>query len=152
MQPSYEYGDRVRLIRNVRNDGTYPGIPTGTLLMRRGEVGHVLNVGTFLQDQLIYTVHFLGTDRRIGCREEELVDADLPWMPSRYETREKVSAAIPLSVNGEVRVPQGSVGEVFRVVREFERGQPFYHVQFPGRLLMVPESALNDASGEEAGR
>lgn len=152
MQPSYEYGDRVRLIRNVRNDGTYPGIPTGTLLMRRGEVGHVLNVGTFLQDQLIYTVHFLGTDRRIGCREEELVDADLPWMPSRYETREKVSAAIPLSVNGEVRVPQGRVGEVFRVVREFERGQPFYHVQFPGQLLLVPESALNDAHGEEAER
>jgi nitrogen fixation protein NifZ len=152
MQPSYEYGDQVRLIRNVRNDGTYPGIPTGTLLMRRGEVGHVLNVGTFLQDQLIYTVHFLGSDRRIGCREEELIDAALPWMPSRFETREKVSAGLALSVDGEVLVPQGAIGEVFKVIREFERGQPFYHVQFPGRLLVVPENALSDAVEVETER
>jgi nitrogen fixation protein NifZ len=150
MQPSYQYGDRVRLVRNVRNDGTYPGIPTGTLLMRRGEVGHVLNVGTFLQDQLIYTVHFLASDRRIGCREEELVDAELPWMPSRFETREKVSAALALSVHGEVLVPRGTIGEIFKVIREFQRGQPFYHVQFPGRLLVVPENALNDAVETEA--
>ena len=34
--PLYEYGQAVRLIRNVRNDGTYPGSDTGALLMRRG--------------------------------------------------------------------------------------------------------------------
>lgn len=57
--PLYEYGQAVRLIRNVRNDGTYPGKDTGALLMRRGAVGCVYDVGTYLQDQLIYRVHFL---------------------------------------------------------------------------------------------
>ena len=29
--PLFEYGDEVRVVRNVRNDGTYPGMDTGTL-------------------------------------------------------------------------------------------------------------------------
>jgi len=45
----------------------------GTLLVRRGSVGNILNVGTFLQDQVIYTVHFLAVDRMVGCRLEELI-------------------------------------------------------------------------------
>ena len=59
MLPKFEFGDEVRIIRNVRNDGTYPGVPIGTLLIRRGSTGFVMNVGTFLQDQLIYTVNIL---------------------------------------------------------------------------------------------
>ena len=39
--PQFEYGDEVRVIRNVRNDGTYPGMDTGSLLIRRGSVGCV---------------------------------------------------------------------------------------------------------------
>ncbi len=46
----YNYGVAVRVIRNVRNDGTYPGMDTGDFLVRRGSVGYVVNVGTFLQD------------------------------------------------------------------------------------------------------
>ncbi len=141
MLPSYDYGDRVRVTRNVRNDGTYPGLATGTLLVRRGSVGHVMNVGTFLQDQIIYTVHFLDQDRIVGCREEELIGADEPWTPSRFETREKVLARLTLSVHGEILVPAGTEGEVMRVLCEFEDGV-HYHVHFPGHVLQVPESAL----------
>lgn len=141
MMPRYDYGDAVRVTRNVRNDGTYPGVSTGTLLVRRGSIGHVMNVGTFLQDQLIYTVHFLDQDRIVGCREEELIGADEPWTPSRFETREKVRARLTLAVHGEVLVETGAEGEVMRVVRDGERGV-HYHVHFPGHVLQVPESAL----------
>ena len=49
----YDYGESVRVIRNVRNDGTYPGLDVGAFLVRRGSIGYVVNVGTFLQDQVI---------------------------------------------------------------------------------------------------
>lgn len=142
MLPRFEYGAAVRLTRNVRNDGTYPGLETGKLLVRRGAVGYVLNVGTFLQDQLIYTVHFLDQGRIIGCREEELIGADEPWLPSRFETREKVRARVTLAVQGEVLAEAGTEGEVMRVVRDTSSGVQ-YHVHFPGHVLQVPESALD---------
>lgn len=140
MRPRFDYGDSVRVTRNVRNDGTYPGLVTGNLLVRRGSVGYVMNVGTFLQDQLIYTVNFLDQGRIVGCREEELIDIDEPWTPSRFETREKVRAALTLAVNGEVLVPAGTEGEVMRVVRGETEVQ--YHVHFPGHVLQVPERVL----------
>lgn len=150
--PLYDYGDVVRVIRNVRNDGTFPGLPTGTLLVRRGSVGHVVNVGTFLQDQIIYSVHFLDIDRLVGCREEELLDADEPWTPSRFEFRDKVRSRLTLAIQGEVVADAGSEGEILKVVRE--EGEPMrYHVNFAGRTLLVPESALdslNDATPEDS--
>ncbi len=145
MLPTYDYGDEVRVTRNVRNDGTFPGIDTGELLVRRGSTGHVVNIGTFLQDQIIYTVHFLDTDRMIGCREEELIPAAAPWTPSRFESREKVEAARHLVVRGETRAALGSVGEVLRVLRD-EASEVQYEVIFPGHVLRVPESALRPAA------
>ncbi len=141
MRPRFDYGDAVRVTRNVRNDGTYPGLDTGNLLVRRGSTGFVMNVGTFLQDQIIYTVNFLDQGRIVGCRAEELIGIDEPWTPSRFETREKVRNRFALAVDGEVRVPAGSVGEVMKVLREAE---PLvaYHVNFPGQLLLVPEGLL----------
>lgn len=141
MRPRYEIGDVLRVTRNVRNDGTFPGSDTGELLVRRGSVGHVVDVGTFLQDQIIYTVHFLDIGRQVGCREEELMSADDPWVPSRFEVREKVRARITLAVRGEVRAEAGAEGEIFRVVREVP-GQLQYQVIFHDRVLQVPESAL----------
>lgn len=148
MLPRFDYGDAVRVTRNVRNDGTYPGMVTGNLLVRRGSVGYVMNVGTFLQDQLIYTVHFIDQGRIVGCREEELLGADEPWNPSKFETREKVRSAITLAVNGEVLVPAGTEGEVMRVLRDTEKGVQ-YHVHFPGHVLQVPEQVLSRLDGED---
>lgn len=152
MEHRFDYGDPVRVTRNVRNDGTYPGLDVGNLLVRRGSVGFVMNVGTFLQDQIIYTVNFLDQDRIVGCREEELIAADAPWNPSRFETREKVRAALSLAVDGVVRVPAGTEGEVMQVLRDTDTGVQ-YHVHFPGRLLQVPERVLEPvqpAAGELA--
>lgn len=144
MHYEFDLGDAVRVIRNVKDDGTYPGANVGQLLVRRGSVGHVVDVGTFLQDQIIYSVHFLDINRIIGCREEELIAADAEWIPSRYEFREWVRCAVPLGQQGEVLVPEQSPGQIIKVVRHADNGVA-YQIHFdclPGRLLQVPEAAL----------
>jgi nitrogen fixation protein NifZ len=143
MEQRFDFGAAVRLTRNVRNDGTFPGLDVGNLLIKRGSVGYVMNVGTFLQDQIIYTVNFLDQGRVVGCRDEELIGADEPWVESRFETREKVRTRLALSLRGEVVVPAGSEGEVFKVLRDLPDGVQ-YHVHFPGgRMLQVPEALLD---------
>ncbi len=138
----FDFGEAVRVVRNVRNDGTYPGMPVGELLMRRGSVGHVIEVGTFLQDQVIYTVHFLDQGRMVGCRAEELIPAEAPWNPSRFEFRDKVLCSIDLPTSDGI-VPAGSEGEILKVLRDH---QPLlYHVRFPGKTMQVPESVLEPA-------
>lgn len=149
MEQKFEYGDQVRVTRNVRNDGTFPGLVMGNLLVRRGSVGYVRNVGTFLQDQIIYTVHFLEEDRIVGCREEELIGLDEPWNPSLFETREKVRARLTLAVQGEILVQAGTEGEVMKVLRDTDDGVQ-YHVHFPGHVLQVPERVLEALEPSES--
>ena len=142
----FEYGESVRVTRNVRNDGTYPGLDVGVLLIRRGSVGNVIEVGTFLQDQVIFTVHFLNHGRMVGCRLEELIGAEEPWNPSRFEFRDRVVCTIDLGIQGKVLFKKGTEGEVFKVIRDDELIQ--YHVVFEGRTLQLPESALAPAHPE----
>lgn len=136
----FEFGESVRVTRNIRNDGTYPGMEVGELLVRRGSVGNVIEVGTFLQDQIIYTVHFLQLGRMVGCRLEELLGVDEAWNPSLFEFREKVRCTVDLTINGTVLYPKGTVGEVLKVLRDNPLIQ--YHVYFTGKTLQVPETAL----------
>lgn len=143
MRPVFDFGDDVRVIRNVRNDGTFPGLETGQLLVRRGSIGHVRDVGSFLQDQIIYTVHFVEQDRVVGCRQEELILASDPWVPSMFEFRDRVLAKLPLAIRGEVIVEKGDTGEIQRVDRDAPGGVA-YEVRFPGRTLLVPETALQE--------
>lgn len=148
----WDIGDTVRVIRNVRNDGTFGNAAMGVLLIRRGSVGTVVDIGTFLQDQIIYSVHFLDTDRIVGCREEELIGGDQVWVPSSFEARERVRARRILALGGDLRIPRGAVGEVLRVVRRHgtddatsDAQAVVYHIHFdclPGRTLAVPEAAL----------
>jgi nitrogen fixation protein NifZ len=151
VRPKFEFGEAVRVIRNLRNDGTYPGEPTGRLLVRRGSVGYVRDVGTFLQDQLIYSVDFLDSERMVGCREQELQLESDPWIPNRFEFREKVTPTRFLAIDGDVIARPGDEGEIEKVLRENDDG-PAYHVRFYGRTLQVPEGALDflyPESGEE---
>lgn len=144
----YDYGDRVRVTRNVRNDGTYPGKETGDLLIRRGSVGNVIEMGTFLQDQVIYTVHFLDDGVMVGCRAEELIPAEAEWNPSQFEFRDKVLASMDLVINGEMIAQKGDEAEVIKVLRELKPIQ--YHVRFPGRTLQVPEQCLMSMPQKES--
>ena len=141
LEPRFAGDDAVRVIRNIRNDGTYPGQPTGALLVRRGSVGFVRHIGVFLQDQIIYTVHFLEAGNRIvGCRENELIAADAPWLPNRFERGDRVTAKRALVVGGEVVGATGAVGEIIAVIRGPETTH--YHVLLGQRVFRVPEAAL----------
>ncbi len=143
MKPIYDYGKEVRLTRNVRNDGTYPGEEVGALLVRRGEVGAIYDVGSYLQDQIIYRVYFLEAGRTVGCREEELIPADAPWVPNKFEFREKVMACQKIALGDEVIAEENEQGEIEKVVKD--EGRVSYHVRFRGRTFLMPEAILKSA-------
>lgn len=116
--------------------------------MRRGAVGCVYDVGTYLQDQLIYRVHFLTEGRTLGCREEELIPASEPWTPNRFEFRDRVISTRSLAIRGEVVVECGQEGEIMKVIRDLPDGIQ-YHVHFgDGVLLQVPEQSLEMAENQ----
>jgi len=73
--PAFRYGERVRALRHIRNDGTYPGREVGDLLVSKGEEGVVVSIGTFLQQFYIYGVEFVKTGHRVGMKRRELVAA-----------------------------------------------------------------------------
>lgn len=148
MLPAYEYGDEVRVTRNVRNDGTYPGKEIGDLLLKRGAVGVVYDVGTYLQDQLIYRVHFVEAGCIVGCREEELIRASDEWIPNIFEFRDEVVAKTTLSSKGQIIAEKGQKGEIAKVVRE--PGRMYYHVRFGDREFQLPESMLDAYEGESS--
>jgi nitrogen fixation protein NifZ len=74
--PYFTYGAKVRAKRLVRNDGTYAGREIGDLLVKKGEVGYVVSIGTFLQQFYIYGVEFLDSGNRVGMKRRELELAD----------------------------------------------------------------------------
>lgn len=75
--PLFNLGEKVKANRTVRNDGTYAGKEIGDVLAKKGEVGYVVSIGTFLQQFYVYGVEFLQTGNRVGmkCKELDSVDA-----------------------------------------------------------------------------
>lgn len=78
--PAFDYGQRVRSKKVIRNDGTFSGKEIGEILVNKGDVGYVASIGEFLQQFYIYAVHFVDHDYMVGCRakELELAEADSP--------------------------------------------------------------------------
>jgi nitrogen fixation protein NifZ len=72
LPPYFDMGDKVRTRKLIRNDGTFPGQEIGATLAKKGEVGYIINIGTYLQSSYIYAVHFMGTGYVVGCRKKEL--------------------------------------------------------------------------------
>jgi hypothetical protein len=139
--PRFEYGQTVRVTRDLRNDGTYPGVGTGKLLTPRGSVGHVRDMGVFLQDQVIYSVHFVALGRIVGCRESELIAADGVWSSARFQPGDRVSPRMSLAASGEIVATPDTIGEIQDIVRG-AKGDPVYQVAFGERYFHVPERAL----------
>lgn len=73
--PAFRYGEKVRALRVIRNDGTYPGKDIGDLLVKKGEEGVVVSIGTFLQQFYIYGVEFFGSGHKVGMKRRELAAA-----------------------------------------------------------------------------
>ncbi|MBD2693794.1 MULTISPECIES: nitrogen fixation protein NifZ [Nostocaceae] len=72
LPPAFEIGQKVRIRKLIKNDGTFPGQDIGAVLAQKGDVGYVASIGTFLQNTYIYAVHFLDTGFVIGCKKKEL--------------------------------------------------------------------------------
>lgn len=74
--PKFNYGQRVRTKKTIRNDGTFCGKDVGDVLAKKGEEGFVVNIGTFLQQHYIYGVEFILTGNKVGMKGKELEACD----------------------------------------------------------------------------
>jgi nitrogen fixation protein NifZ len=74
--PRFDYGEKVRSRYTVRNDGTFRGKDIGEVLVRKGDVGYVASIGTFLQQFYIYGVDFMERGYRVGMKGRELESLD----------------------------------------------------------------------------
>jgi nitrogen fixation protein NifZ len=70
--PTFDIGEKVRSRKLIRNDGTFPGKEIGATLAKKGDIGYVVTIGTFLQSSYIYAVHFISTGNIVGCKGKEL--------------------------------------------------------------------------------
>jgi len=76
--PIFDFGEKVRSRKVVRNDGTFPGKEIGEILVAKGDVGYVTSIGTFLQQFYIYGVEWIDLGYRVGMKGRELESLDQP--------------------------------------------------------------------------
>ena len=101
-KPKFGLGQKVELLSDIVNDGTYPHAKIGTLMMPKGSVGYIKSIGEFLQVIRVYEVHFFGVSdvpvEIVGCREHELfaledyrdeVEEELEYMRKHREKNYK---------------------------------------------------------------
>ncbi len=74
--PRFNMGERVIARSVIRNDGTYPGLDIGHVLVNKGDIGYVTSIGTFLQQFYIYAVEFIESKHKVGMRAKELCTLD----------------------------------------------------------------------------
>lgn len=71
--PAFMPGDRVRSTKHIRNDGTMFGKEIGEVVVKKGDIGYVRDIGVFLQQYYIYAVEFVERGSIVGMRARELV-------------------------------------------------------------------------------
>jgi nitrogen fixation protein NifZ len=76
--PRFDFGEKVTSRYTVRNDGTFRGKDIGEILVRKGDVGYVHSIGTFLQQHYIYGVMYVERGYCVGMKGRELVSLDAP--------------------------------------------------------------------------
>lgn len=71
--PKYQWGQRVKALIDLHNDGSFPDVPVEDLLVGVGDTGEIVQVGTHTGANLpVYLVEF-GERLVVGCLEEEIV-------------------------------------------------------------------------------
>jgi len=71
--PKYQWGQRVKTLIDLLNDGSFPDEPAEALLVRVGDTGEIVQVGTHTDTNTpIYLVEFSGR-LVVGCLEEEIL-------------------------------------------------------------------------------
>lgn len=146
MNTTFDYGDKVRVIRNIRNDVSIAGVDRGELLIRRGTIGYVKSSGTLRFDEVIYQVNFIEQGITIGCRDTEVCAADEPWDERLFERGDKVSVQVSLTSSGEIVVAKGDTGTVLGI--ESKEEPLTYRVGFErtegidSNSWVIPEAVL----------
>ncbi|WP_184806896.1 nitrogen fixation protein NifZ [Nitrospirillum iridis] len=70
--PKYQWGQRVQVLTDLHNDGSYPEAVADALLVTAGTAGEIVQVGTHTETNTpIYLIEFADL-RVIGCLEEEI--------------------------------------------------------------------------------
>lgn len=72
--PKFMPGDRVISRKNIKNDGTMFGKEINEVVVKKGDVGYVRDIGVFLQQFYIYAVDFFERGSIVGMRERELTE------------------------------------------------------------------------------
>ena len=88
-EPVFRPGEKVRSLKHVRNDGTYPRREIGDILVRKGEVGYVRDIGTFLQQFYVYAVEWIDSGTLVGMRGKELASLDRAGQPADLKEVER---------------------------------------------------------------
>jgi nitrogen fixation protein NifZ len=71
-QPIFQWGQRVRALTDLVNDGSYPDRPGDALLVGQGALGEIVQVGSHAETSTpVYLVEFDG-QMVVGCFEEEI--------------------------------------------------------------------------------
>jgi len=114
--PVFRLGERVRIKKPIRNDGSNPFRGPDEILIHPGAEGYVKFIGDFLQVIRIYEVHFIEEGETYGCRESELeaisdvdgydeVEEELRWLrehrAERATAKAKENAKVQSQKEGE---------------------------------------------------
>jgi nitrogen fixation protein NifZ len=74
--PKFDVGQKVRVLADLFNDGSFPDAPPNALLAPAGAVGEIVKAGMVVEAETpIYLVEF-EQSRVIGCLEEEIAALD----------------------------------------------------------------------------
>ena len=78
-EPEFNYGDKVRSRKHVKNDGTFTGAEIGEVIVTKGDIGFIISIGTYLQQFYIYGVDFYERGHLVGMkgRELDLIESNL---------------------------------------------------------------------------
>ncbi len=111
--PVFHLGQRVRITKPIRNDGSNPFHSPDAILVQPGAEGYVTHIGDWLQVIRIYEIHFIDEGSTYGCRESELeaiddvdgydeVEEELRWLREHRAKRAalKASAEQPQNEGG----------------------------------------------------
>lgn len=77
-EPVFSPGDKVQSRFTVKNDGTMWGVEIGEIVVRKGDIGYVRDIGTYLQEYYIYAVDFIDRRAIVGMRARELTGLPMP--------------------------------------------------------------------------
>jgi nitrogen fixation protein NifZ len=105
-------GQRVRITKPIKNDGSNPFHERDAVLIPPGAEGYVKFIGDWLQVIRIYEVHFIQEGHTYGCREAELeaiddldgydeVAEELRWLKEHRAKKEAQKAQVQSQKEGE---------------------------------------------------